>query len=394
MKIFFYNMGCKLNQSLTKRYVGKLIHQGNTLTDEPEDADLLVISSCVVTHNAQKQFENILNRLIERYPKKEFHIIGCYEKKDYQHKVKYIDQKEIFDEKFFHINRTRVEIPIQTGCNNFCSYCIVPYHRGEEKSRNFENILDEIESLKESGVKEIILTGVNILKYRYETIDFISLVEKISQTGIERIRLSSLELEDLNDLSFKKLSEMKNVVPFFHLSIQHISNRILKLMKRGYDNELIESVVEKIWSTYKKPMLGCDIIVGFPYETDEDFFMMVDFLDKSKFSHFHIFPFSRRQNTLAYYFKENSKKSIGIEEKIKIMKNLQHKKKEKFLDSIVGMDESMIIEGEREGFYKGKSERYFDCYVKKVDGYYKGDLLKVKIVRHFEGKVYGEIKIF
>jgi len=134
LKIFFYSMGCKLNQSLTKRYIGEFVEKGWEVCSEPSNADIIVLSSCIVTETSQKQFKNVLERMVRKYPEKRFQVVGCYDKDSLEKEVEYIQQDRIFQLKNSFINRTRVEIPIQTGCNSFCSYCIVPYFRGDEKA--------------------------------------------------------------------------------------------------------------------------------------------------------------------------------------------------------------------------------------------------------------------
>uniref|UniRef100_A0A7C3N624 Radical SAM protein n=1 Tax=candidate division WOR-3 bacterium TaxID=2052148 RepID=A0A7C3N624_UNCW3 len=390
MKIFFYSMGCKLNQSLTKRYIGEFVEKGWEVCSEPSNADIIVLSSCIVTETSQKQFKNVLERMVRKYPEKRFQVVGCYDKDSLEKEVEYIQQDRIFQLKNSFINRTRVEIPIQTGCNSFCSYCIVPYFRGDEKSREIKSIIEEVEGLIKKNVKEIVLTGVHIGRYNSEGKNLIDLIEIISQKEIERIRLSSLDINEIDEKDIEKLAKIKKVVPFFHLSLQHISEKVLKMMKRKYNKEMIKNLLFSFEENFFKPMLGCDVIVGFPFENDLDFLEMVDFYKNSNISHFHIFPYSRRKETLAYYFEKNKDSKISIEEKMRIMREVHKERKEKFLKSLKGEKESIIFEGLKDGKIKGKGERYFDGYLEYDDKFKKGDIIKVKVLDYVDGKVICE----
>ncbi|HAF08453.1 TPA: hypothetical protein DCG82_08640 [candidate division WOR-3] len=394
MKIFFYSMGCKLNQSLTKRYIGNLVENGWEVCSEPSDADIILLSSCIVTETSQKQFENLLERMIKKYPEKRFQVVGCFDKNSLERDVEYIDQEKIFQSKNSFINRTRVEIPIQTGCNSFCSYCIVPYFRGEEKSIGIESILYEVENLVKRNVKEIVLTGVHIGRFNHEGKNLLDLVEILSEKPVERVRLSSLDISEITEKDIERLGKIKKVVPFFHLSLQHVSEKVLKMMKRKYDIEKIKNILFSFKENFYKPMLGCDVIVGFPFEDDSDFLEMVEFFKGGEISHFHIFPYSRRKGTLAYYFENNKNSRIPIDEKMKIMREIHKERKENFLKSLKGENETIIFEGVKDGKIKGKGERYFDGYLEYDDKFKKGDIIKVKILDYVDGKVICEKRNF
>ncbi len=394
MKIFFYSMGCKLNQTLTKKYVGENIEQGYTVCDNPEDADVILLSSCIVTDTSQKQFETILKRMSKRFPEKKIKVIGCYDTNLLDENIEYIDQNHVFQSKTFYVNRTRVEIPIQIGCNSFCSYCVVPYYRGEEKSRDVKMILKEVEELSRNNVKEIVLTGVHIGRFSNQGKNLVELVNLISEKPIERIRLSSLDINEIDEKGIERMAKVKKLVPFFHLSLQHISEKVLMIMKRKYNVKRIKEIMLAFKENFDRPMLGCDIIVGFPFETDGDFMEMVEFFQKGYFSHFHIFPFSKRKESLAYYFEKVKDAKIPVEEKMEIMRRLHKEKKEEFLKSLKGINETIIFESIKDNMIKGKSERYFDGYLKYEDKFKKGDIIKVKVLDFIDGKVFCEERNF
>ncbi|MEJ5307092.1 MAG: radical SAM protein [candidate division WOR-3 bacterium] len=394
MKIFFYQMGCKLNQTLTKKYIGKNLVDGHTFCDNPNDADIILLSSCIVTETSQKQFETILKRMSKRFPEKKIKVIGCYDVNLLNENIEYIDQNDAFHSNTFYINRTRVEIPIQIGCNSFCSYCIVPYYRGEEKSRDVKMILKEVEELSKNNIKEIVLTGVHIGRFSNEGKNLVDLVNLVAEKPIERIRLSSLDINEIDEKGIERMAKVKKLVPFFHLSLQHISQKVLKMMKRKYNVQRIKEIMIAFKENFDRPMLGCDIIVGFPFETDQDFIEMVEFFKESYFSHFHIFPFSRRKESLAYYFENVKDTKIQVEEKMEIMRKLHKEKKEEFLKSLKGINETIIFESFKDDMIKGKSERYFDGYLKYDNKFQKGDIIKVKVLDFVDGKVFCEERNF
>ena len=327
MKVAFYTLGCKVNQYETDIMIKEFKDKGYTIVNFEDKADIYVINSCSVTNMSTRKTRQYLSRA-----KKAggfVVLVGCYaeeikddikilnvdlilgneEKKEVvkyveeyikengihnnKNKIKYVigdisNKKEyIQEEKLEKGINIRESVKIEDGCNNFCTYCIIPYLRGRVRSRNLNDIIEEITNLSNSGVKEIVLVGIEIASYGIDledNLNLVDVVEKVSMIkGVERIRLGSLEPRILTDENIIRLSKIEKLCPHFHISVQNLDDNVLKRMNRHYNFEFLFSRVEMLRKYFKNPAITCDIIVGFPGETDEEFNNTMDRVKKIGF---------------------------------------------------------------------------------------------------------------
>ena len=333
MKVGLCNLGCKVN-TYEMEYIASLFKErGYEIGDFNDFCDVYVVNTCTVTNNSDVKSRKMIN-----HPKKInknccLVVCGCFieSAKDYKNddidiilgnynKSKVVDLVEDFfrnkekinqrfnlnevefeDMNIKHFeNRTRAFVKIQDGCENFCTYCIIPYARGRIRSRKMDSIREEMVRLAEKGFKEIVLTGINLGCYsdgEKTLIDVIEMADEIE--GIERVRLGSLDPEVITPDFVERIGKCRKICPHFHLSLQSGCNNTLKAMNRHYTAEEYFEKCEMLRSVFENPAFTTDIIVGFPGESDEDFEASLDFAKKVEFSRIHVFKYSKRDGTVA-----------------------------------------------------------------------------------------------
>lgn len=339
-KVKFLTLGCKVNQYETEAMKELFLDRGYGLTDK-DDCDIFVINTCTVTNLSDRKARQYISKVKRNKEDAVIAVVGCYaqvspEKIEEidgvnvilgsQNKNKIVDLCEEYLENHKNINKvtefnriedyeemhidqehsmTRAYMKIQDGCNQYCSYCIIPYARGPIRSRKLEDIEREARKLAEQNYKEIILTGIHVASYgkdikdsRIELSDVIETIAKIDK--IKRIRMSSLEPSIISDDFLTRLKNTGKICDHFHLSLQSGSDKILKLMNRKYDSKMYYDKVELIRKYFPNAGITTDIIVGFPQESEEDFLDTIDFVKKISFSKIHVFRYSRREGTKAY----------------------------------------------------------------------------------------------
>ena len=393
-KIAFVTLGCKVNQYETNAMIQKLSEKYE-IVENTKSADVYIINTCTVTNMSDRKSRQLLRRC-KSLNKNAFIIaIGCYAEvaKDELEKIdevdlslgnkqkqyidlyidsllenKKVEKKEENNENEYmefgtvtYTEKTRAVIKIQDGCNNFCSYCIIPYARGRIISRKKENILKEIEEIANRGIKEVVLTGIHIASYgkdfkeEYKLIDLLEDIEKIAK--IERIRLGSLEPTLITDEFAKRIKNLSKLCHHFHLSLQSGCDKTLKEMNRKYTCKEFKEVVDRLRSIYDDVILTTDIIVGFPNETDEDFEKTYKFLEEVKFYKMHVFKYSQRKGTVA------SKMENQISPEIKEIRShrlieLSNKNEKEYLDALIGKKLDVLFEEEDNGYLKGHTQNY------------------------------------
>jgi MiaB-like tRNA modifying enzyme len=396
-KVAFYTIGCKLNYAETStiaRQFPTLCYQHVPFNNY---ADIYVINSCSVTKNAEIEFKHIVRTATKINSKAIVVAIGCYAQLNpkkvssiigvdlvlgYEEKLKiidYINQKCFLKKKYYAKiiskktyfssfsvgDRTRSFLKIQDGCDYKCSYCIIPMSRGPSRSETIENILNKIRFLFKKGVKEIVLTGVNIGDYGmygenrrlYTFFDLIQAVDQIQEKG--RIRLSSIEPNLLQDECIEFLYKSKHFVPHFHIPLQSGSNDILVKMHRRYKRELYEEKVKKIRYLMPDAYIGSDIIVGFPGETHKHFLETYFFLKKLEISSLHIFTYSNRPNTKSSMIQENVSKKILLKRN-KIFRDLSNQKYRCFCNKQIDTKKTVLFEkkSHNKEYLYGYTENY------------------------------------
>lgn len=416
-KVAFYTLGCKVNQYETNAMEEAFLKSNYEIVSFEEKADIYVINTCTVTNMSDKKSRQVIRKAKQLNQNSIIVAAGCYaqvskdkleqieevdlilgnnEKKEIvkyveefqKEKLIYVDsvmyQKEFVDFGVTsHMEKTRAVIKVQDGCDRFCSYCIIPYARGRVRSRKLESILEEVRVLAQNGVKEVVITGIHIASYGRdfkEEITLIDLLEEINKiSGIERIRLGSLEPTIINEEFLERLSKLNKICHHFHLSLQSGCNETLKRMNRRYTTEEFEKVVELLRKTYNDVILTTDIIVGFPGETEEEFNCTYEFLKNIKFYKMHVFKYSRRKGTKADLM-ENQIDSKIQEERSKELINLSNQNQEEYNKKYLGESVEVLIE-EKDGVYlKGHTANYLLVRVKdlSIDKYHN-EILKVKI---------------
>ena len=393
MNVAFKTLGCKLNYSETSSISRDFENKGHKKVSFKHNADLYVINTCSVTQNADKEFKYLVNKAKKQNPKSKIIAIGCYAqlKPNEISKIEGVDLVLGADKKFDILNyidvndtysceinsvskfesafslgdRTRSFLKVQDGCDYKCTYCTIPLARGKSRSGEIIEIVDNAKKLVDNGVKEIVLTGVNIGDYGLSSKDqvrqstFLDLIKNIEMvSGLERVRISSIEPNLLSDEIIHFVSESKKFMPHFHIPLQSGSNKILKLMKRRYLKNLYEKRVEKIKTLIPDCCIGADIIVGFPSEDEKDFLETYTFLEKLDVSYLHVFPFSERDNTEAKTLTDKNSTQIKNERSY-LLRKLSDLKKNKFYKKNIFSNRKVLFESEnKNGFVHGFTDNY------------------------------------
>lgn len=399
-KVAFYTLGCKLNFSETSTIARSFNDEGFDRVDFEETADIYVINTCSVTENADKQFKQIVKKALKNNDKAFVAAVGCYAQlkpeelaavdgvdlvlgatekfkiTDYINDLSKNDMGEIhsceIEEADFYVgsysigDRTRAFLKVQDGCDYKCTYCTIPLARGISRSDTMENVMKNAQEISQKGIKEIVLTGVNVGDYgkgefgnKKHEHTFFELVQALDTVeGIERLRISSIEPNLLKNETIEFVSKSKTFVPHFHIPLQSGSNTILKKMKRRYLRELYAERVAKIREVMPNACIGVDVIVGFPGETDEFFLETYNFLSDLDISYLHVFTYSERDNTEAVDF--DGVVSANVRSKrSKMLRGLSVKKRRAFYEKELNTKHTVLFESEnKEGYIHGFTENY------------------------------------
>ena len=349
-----YTLGCKVNEYESEVMDNLLEKAGYIKNDNP---DICIINTCTVTNTADSKSRKLIRNLKRKFPKAIIVATGCFiqNKKDIEiqevdialgnkdkskiveylenyknekiKKIYDINDMEFEDMSLNNFNLTRAYIKIEDGCDNYCTYCIIPYVRGHVRSKEKEKIIEEAKSLIKNGHKEIVLTGIHTGHYRQPNYDLSDLILDLSkQKGLKRLRLSSIEITELNDKFLKVLSETPVLVNHLHIPLQSGCNKILKLMNRKYDIDYFTDKINKIRKIRPNINITTDVIVGFPGETKQDFEETINNIKKINFTKIHVFPYSKRDGTKAATMKNEVNgvvKKERVEELIEISKQLE-----------------------------------------------------------------------
>ena len=399
-KVAFYTLGCKLNFAETSTIARSFEEDGYTRVDFEDPADIYVINTCSVTENADKQFKQIVRKALKTNPKAFLAAVGCYAQlkpeelasvdgvdlvlgaKEKFNITQYIDDLTKNNEGIVHSceiaetdfyvgsysigDRTRAFLKVQDGCDYKCTYCTIPMARGISRSDTIENILANAKKISDKGIKEIVLTGVNIgdygkgefgnKKHEHTFLELVQALDKVE--GIERLRISSIEPNLIKDETIDFIAQSKAFVPHFHIPLQSGSNDILKKMKRRYLRELYVSRVAKIREVMPDACIGVDVIVGFPGETDEHFLETYHFLNELDISYLHVFTYSERDNTEAVLMDGVVPDAVRAK-RSKMLRGLSAKKRNAFYESQLGKEKTVLFESDnKQGYIHGFTENY------------------------------------
>lgn len=438
MKVAFYTLGCKVNQYETDIMIKEFMDKGYEVVKFTEKANIYVINSCSVTNMSTRKTRQYLSRaknmggivvLVGCYAesiKEEDSIknvdlvLGNEEKKEVVKYVeKYLDENNIkfSDSKIGNNNvkyvigdiskvkkyiqkeklekgiNIRESIKIEDGCNNFCSYCIIPYLRGRVRSRSLEDIKDEVTTLVKNGVREVVLVGIEIASYGKdldENIDLVDVVETISKIdGLNRVRLGSLEPRILTDDNITRLSKINKLCPHFHISVQSIDNGVLSRMNRHYTREFLFDRVSMLKKYFLHPAITCDIIVGFPGETDEEFSNTIDGVKKIGFYELHVFKYSKRKWTRAAKMENQVDGNISAKRSEELI-SIGNELKGKYMNEYLGKTLDVLFESYDNGYLYGYTPNYIKVKVKGDESLW-GKQVPVKLYSKEEELMLGSI---
>ena len=399
-KVAFYTLGCKLNFSETSTIARNFVSEGFERVEFDEKADVYVINTCSVTDNADKRFKTIVKSALKKNDEAFLIAVGCYAqlKPEELAAVDGVDLVLGATEKFnvtsyindltknthgevhsceieeadFYVgsysigDRTRAFLKVQDGCDYKCTYCTIPLARGISRSDTLESVLKNAKEISEKGIKEIVLTGVNIGDYgkgefgnKKHEHTFLELVKDLDEVdGIHRLRISSIEPNLLKDETIDFVSKSNSFVPHFHIPLQSGSDELLKKMKRRYLSNTYSNRVTKIKKVMPNACIGVDVIVGFPGETDELFLETYNYLNEMDISYLHVFTYSERPNTKAVLMEGVIPKNVRAK-RSKMLRGLSVKKRRSFYESQLGNILTVLFESEnKEGYIYGFTENY------------------------------------
>lgn len=427
-KAALHNLGCKVNAYETEAMQQRLADSGYEIVPFTEKADVYIINTCTVTNMADRKSRQMLHRAKKLNPEAVVVAAGCYvqaskeaceadeaidiiignnKKKDIVEILREYEQEKEEQETVIDINHTkeyedmpvsrmenhtRAYIKVQDGCNQFCTYCIIPFARGRVRSRDAESVLSEVRGLSEAGFKEIVLTGIHLSSYgvdapEREVNTLLKLIELLHGVeGIERIRLGSLEPRIVTREFVQTISALPKVCPHFHLSLQSGSDTVLKRMNRRYTSEEYEKGCEILREYYDNPAITTDIIVGFPGETEEEFKETVAFAEKIHFFEMHVFKYSKRAGTKAAIMPEQVPETVKTERSDRLLA-LEARLSEDFRAGFIGKEKDILIEEaveiNGEEYQVGHTCEYIRVAVKAEDDL-TGQIVRVKLAGFVE----------
>lgn len=399
-RVAFYTLGCKLNFSETSTVSRMFTEHGYEKVDFEDNPHIFIINTCSVTDNADKKCRHIVRKALAISPKAFIVIMGCYAQlkaqeiadipgvdvvlgtnekfklfeliKDFEKK----QQSEIYVSCIHHVHdftpaysigdRTRTFLKVQDGCNYNCSFCTIPLARGKSRSDSIENVVTQAKQLAQKGIREIVLTGVNVGDYgiidNRRVTNFLTLVQALEEvTEIARFRISSIEPNLLKDEIIDFVAHSKRFVPHFHMPLQSGNNDILKQMRRRYNRELYAERVMHIKKLMPNCCIGVDVIVGFPGETEERFLDTYQFLNQLPVSYLHVFPYSERDNTPAITLPD-SVPLAARDRRATMLRTLSMKKERFFYEENVGKTAAVLFE--KTTTPEGRMEGFSDNYVR------------------------------
>lgn len=424
MKVGICSLGCKVNIYESEYVEGLLRKAGYEIVPFEEKADIYIINTCSVTNESDRKSRKMINQAKRRNEEAIIVVMGCYSQlksaevkadiilgnKDKSKIVEYLDEciekkrqlKKIYDLRDVHEfetmsitsfeNHTRAFVKIQDGCNAFCSYCIIPYTRGCVRSKKYEDVIKEVTNLVDNGYREIVLTGIHTGKYGIdlENMNLEKLLCRLVEIpGLYRIRLSSIEINEITDGIMDLIKRSKVIARHFHIPIQSGSDKILKLMNRKYNLEFFKDKIKEIRELDEDISITTDLIVGFPGETNEDFRETLDTLQEIQFTKIHTFPYSPREGTPA---SEMTNQVNGLVKKDRVRQVLQmsDKLEYSFYQSYVGSILEGLVEVHKDGKVVVLTSNYISVI---VEGNFSGNqIIKIRIDRVDDNNlVYGSV---
>lgn len=429
MNFNIVTLGCKVNQYESQAMRESMLENGYELSSDKEKADITIINSCTVTSVSDAKNRKVISRVRRANPDGIIILTGCMPQafpddvKNFKGcdivlgnakraelipaLEKYLSQHCAFvnitehpskNEKFENLSvsslgeHTRAFIKIEDGCNRFCSYCIIPYARGRVRSKPLESLKNEIENVSQNGYREVVLVGINLSAYGLgEDFDLADAVETAcAVNGIERVRLGSIEPEQMDEKLISRLASQKKFCPQFHLSLQSGCDKTLKAMNRHYDAAEYAQIVANLRKAFENSSMTTDVMVGFAGESEDDFKSSMDFVKSIGFAKVHVFPYSQRRGTRA----ADAPEQVAPCEKDKraaLMGELVEKSRYDFLLSQVGRTENVLFERLRRGYLEGYTKNYTPVHIELSDNSLCGKIAEVKIISAYDDYCLGKL---
>ena len=423
MRVRSICLGCKVKTYENEFILSSFKDKGYEIV-ENDKADIYIINTCSVTNQSDAKSRKVINRVVRENPNAIIVVMGCFieANKDYensgvsiiignkdknkvlelvedyiqekkQKKLLYEDFDLVFEDMFItNMNsRTRAFVKIQDGCENFCSYCIIPYTRGKCRSKEKSKVIDEVISLVNNGYQEVVLTGIHTGHYGSDINEsFPSLLEELTKIdGLKRLRISSIEITELDDEFMKILENEKVIVSHMHIPLQAGSDEILKLMNRKYNTEYFENKINQIRKIRPNISITTDVIVGFPNENDELFLETYDFIKKIGFSKLHVFPYSRRKGTKADLMSNQIDEKVK-KERVKKLIELSKELEQDYLIKYLNKEVEVLVETYSNGLSIGHTDNYIMVKINKEIPHNTLVNVFIKSIKdnYLEGEVY------
>ena len=429
-KVAFYTLGCKANQYDTQMMRAQFEKENYEIVDYDEMADIYIINTCTVTHQGARKSRKITRRLKRKNPEAYIAVVGCYAQVDSEEvleiegvdlilgtkgrerivdfveqgikageKVNFVQDLEEEDP-FENVKldkvrgKTRANIKIQDGCEQFCAYCIIPYARGGLKSRPLDSTVTEVQKLVEHGVKEIVLTGIHLGEYGqdHEDLDLVKLLRAlIAIEDLKRIRLSSIEGTEVSEELINLIAESDKLCRHLHLPLQSGSDQVLEAMNRPYTVEEFKDMVEQIRDRIPEIAITTDVIVGFPGESEADFSATCEVVEDLGFSSVHVFKYSKREGTPAAKFDEQVHSRVK-KQRSKKLREIAKKLAKNYQEKFIGTRQQVLLEDRRDnqtGLLTGLTDNYLRVLVDAPDEW-QGELVTVKLKAE-NNNLYGEL---
>ncbi len=423
-KALFHTLGCRLNQAETASMAQSLKNAGYEITSEASGADLVVINSCTVTGQSDQKTRQAVRSLQRANPTAITCVVGCMSQvssseildiggvdlilgteeklnighwlQEKQPDVPLVAVGTISKNAFSidtlgqHSTYTRPNIKIQDGCDFLCSFCIIPTARGRSRSRELLNLLKEVDWFVEKGVKEIVLTGVNLGEYKDSGLDFLGLLDRLNEVeGLARVRISSIEPTTVDAQIFERMKDAShNLQPYLHLPLQAATDKILGEMRRRYTLSEYESFIKDAMETIPNLGLGTDLLTGYPTETEEEFNQGVEFVKAQPFAYFHVFPYAKREGARSAKLVSIETKELG--RRVDLLRSLSDEKKQDFARGQIGTVQEVLFEGTSGDVYSGYCGNFLRVKVQSaVD--LSNQIHSVKITSAKAGTAFGEL---
>ena len=407
MKYYIINLGCKVN-AYESKVMSDLLDNGGYLKGSIDESDIYIINTCFVTNVAEHKSLQMIRKVVKKNPKLVI-VVGCLPQmksdevlaidgvdivlgnKDKSKIIDYINNykektskiydlsnTEFEDMQLNNFNKTRAFVKIQDGCNNFCSYCIIPYTRGNVRSKRKEDVINEITNLINYGHKEVVLTGIHTGNYHDNDYDFANLLNDVVKVkGLKRLRISSIEITEINERVIDVIKNNDILVDHMHIPLQSGSNEILKLMNRKYDINYFIDKINELRSIRPSISITTDVIVGFPYETEELFNETINNIKKINFSKLHVFPYSRREGTKADLMDHQIDEVIK-KNRVHVLLELSKELELNYMNKFIDKEMEFIPETHKDGYLYGHTGNYLAIKTKGSKDLIN-NIVKVKI---------------